>query len=235
MLSAQLQSKTVGRIGSPVAGFLDIARKARHVPVKDEPSHSRGRWKGRNCMDDKLMKLPLGVVVRRAPGVTRWAAWSWRAVAVLPGAAPAHWKALRRDGDAVEYHAGTLTLELHASDTAAYLENLDSTAPCIFVMMMVPAGVTDPDGITLSQVTANPYGARDYVDAGEMLAERVPMPPMLGATIRDFVDLHHVEEPFIKRKRDKRTIGAPEEGRGDARVRQGSDVYRAPTARRRLQ
>ena len=32
--------------------------------------------------------LPLGIVIRRQPGVTRWARWAFRAVAVLPGAAP---------------------------------------------------------------------------------------------------------------------------------------------------
>ena len=42
--------------------------------------------------------MPLGIVLRRAPGVTRWAKWSWKATAVLPGAGEADWRELRRDG-----------------------------------------------------------------------------------------------------------------------------------------
>jgi len=63
--------------------------------------------------------FPLGIVLRRAPGVTRWADWTWTAAAVLPGAGPADWRELRREGAAVEYHAATLTLELHGAETDA--------------------------------------------------------------------------------------------------------------------
>ena len=63
--------------------------------------------------------MPVGIVVRRTPGVTRWAKWAWKVVAVLPGAPPANWRELRRDGEAVEYHAATLTLDLWSTDTEA--------------------------------------------------------------------------------------------------------------------
>ncbi len=63
--------------------------------------------------------LPVGVVLRKTPGVTRWAAWSWTASAVLPGAGAADWRELRREGEAVEYHAATLALELHGAETEA--------------------------------------------------------------------------------------------------------------------
>ncbi|MEO1532458.1 MAG: DUF3305 domain-containing protein, partial [Pseudomonadota bacterium] len=46
--------------------------------------------------------IPLGIVLSRRPGVTRWAAWHWRPTAVLPGAGPAaaragDWQVLRED------------------------------------------------------------------------------------------------------------------------------------------
>jgi len=56
--------------------------------------------------------IPLGVVIKRVPGVTRWAKWVWKPVSVLPGAAPANWKILRREGETVEYHAATVPLDL---------------------------------------------------------------------------------------------------------------------------
>ena len=36
--------------------------------------------------------VPLGIVLRRAPGVTRWAKWVWTASAVMPGAGAADWR-----------------------------------------------------------------------------------------------------------------------------------------------
>ena len=81
-------------------------------------------------------------------------------------------------------------------------------------------------------VTASPYEAQDYADTGEELVEKVPMPDGLVAWIRDFVEAHHEDEVFIKRKRDKKRIDQKEDGIGDARIRQTSDVYRAPASRK---
>jgi len=57
------------------------------------------------------------------------------------------------------------------------------------------------------------------------------MPPGLIAWVRDFVDQSHVEEKFIKRRRDRKRIDVIEDGIGDARIRQDADVYRAPRKR----
>lgn len=171
------------------------------------------------------LTVPLGVVIRRSPGVTRWAAHVWKAVAVLPGAGPADWKELRRDGDAVEFHAGTLPLELFRTDTEGYLHGLSTRSPCIYVVMRD----SDSDSpLDLELVTASPYEAQDYADTGEELVEKVPMPEGLVALIRDFVEEHHEDEEFIKRKRDRKRIDVVEDGIGDERIRQMTDVYRAP-------
>lgn len=170
--------------------------------------------------------MPLGVVVRRVPGVTRWAKHVWKAVAVLPGAGAAEWKELRRDGDAVEYHASTLPLELFRTDTEAYLHGLSAETPAIYVVMR-PSESDAPLDVLL--VTASPYEAQDYADTGEELVEKVPMPEGLVAWIRDYVEEHHQDDVFIKRRRDKKRIDLKEDGIGDARIRQTADVYRAPS------
>lgn len=177
-------------------------------------------------MRSATASLPLGVVIRRTPGVTRWAAWHWRAVAVLPGAGPADWTELRREGDAVEYHAATLPLELWRTDTEAYLTGLSSKTPSIGVVMRDTPGAAHPMEVTL--VTASPYEAQDYLDSGEELVELVPMPEGLVAFIRDFINEHHEEEAFVKRRRDRQRVDMVEDGKGDARIRQTSDVFRAP-------
>ena len=64
------------------------------------------------------------------------------------------------------------------------------------------------------------------------LYDQVPMPLTMIAWLRDFVAEHHKEEPFIKRKRDKKRVDLVEDGRGDSRIRQAADVFRSPSSLR---
>lgn len=176
--------------------------------------------------ETRQIHMPLGVVLRRTPGVTRWAKWYWQAVAVLPGAGPADWKQLRCEGDTAEYHAATLPLTLYRADTEAYMVNLADHPPSIYVIIR-----NEPDGdmpLRVAHVTASPYEAQDYNDSGEELVEKVAMPPGLVAWLQDFTDAHHEEEVFVKRRRDRIRTDRTEDGRGDMRIRQDSDVYRSP-------
>lgn len=179
-------------------------------------------------MQPNFISMPLGVVIRKSPGVTRWAKWIWRAVAVLPGAAPESWKELRRDGDVVEYHATTVDLELWRSETESYLTGLSTRLPAIYVVLRE---TTDPDAeqdVEVVLATASPYEAQDYADTGEEIIEQVPMPDGLIAWVREFIEVHHEDEVFIKRKRSKKFEDRVEDGKGDARISQMSDVYRSP-------
>ena len=178
---------------------------------------------------EKQAMVPMGVVIRKAPGVTRWAAWTWRAVAVLPGAPDASWQVLRREGDVVEYHAATVPLELHHTQTEAYLQGLSAKVPSIYVVMR-DGDVSHRGGSHLEIVlaTASPFEAQDYADTGEEIVEKLPMPGGLIAWVRDFVEAHHEHEDFKKRRRDTRTTGEAQDGIGDPRIPQMSDVYRAP-------
>lgn len=177
------------------------------------------------------IEMPLGIVVRKTPGVTRWAQWNWTVVAVLPGAGPAHWAVLRREGEAVEYHAATLPLTLWAAETEAYLANLSDKVPSIYVVLRDEAETDVPLDAVL--VTASPFEGQDYADNGEDIVEKVPMTEGLIAWIRDFALEHHQDQEFIKRRRDKKRIDLVEDGKGDVRIRQVSDVFRAPDARRK--
>jgi hypothetical protein len=177
--------------------------------------------------------LPLGVVLRRSRGVTRWQPWAWSASAVLPGAAEAHWHELRSENGATEYHAATLSLELHGADAEAYLHGLTALEPSIYIVMR-EGGADAPLDILL--VTASPYEAQDYCDSGEEIVEKVPMPPALLAFVQDFVDTHYKEEAFKKRKRDKKRIDLSQDGIGDPRIGKAGDIYASPAQlKRRLQ
>lgn len=195
--------------------------------------HSSNHWTGPGehltKVEAKSISMPLGVVIRRMPGATRWAKYVWKAVAVLPGAGEAMWKELRRDGEAIEYHAATLPLELFRTDTESYLHGLSAKTPSIYVVMRDGEGDAPLDVVL---VTASPYEAQDYADTGEELVEKVAMPEGLVAWIRDFIELHHEDDVFIKRRRDKQRVDLREDGIGDARIRQTADVYRAPSSRK---
>ena len=181
---------------------------------------------------EKSATIPVGVVLRKQPGVTRWAKWIWRPVAVLPGAGPADWRELRREGQAVEYHAATLPLTVWRTDTEAYLVALSNDPPSVYVVLRPAEDDDAPHDYTVHEVTASAFEAQDYLDSGEEIVEPVPMPPALVAWLSEFVKRHHVEEAFVKRRRDRVRIDETEDGKGDARVRQEADVFRSPTGRR---
>ncbi|MEL6520082.1 MAG: DUF3305 domain-containing protein [Pseudomonadota bacterium] len=170
--------------------------------------------------------MPVGVVIQRKPGVTRWAKWQWRATSVLAGAGPADWQLLREAGELTEYHAATLPLELHRTEVEAYRISLSMEPPSLFVILRQVHDGEWP--IAVHAVTASAYEAQDYTDSGEEQVDKVPMPGGLVAWIRDFSDAHARDEPFKKRKRDKKRVDLVEDGIGDARIRQIADVYRAP-------
>lgn len=172
--------------------------------------------------------MPVGIVVRRTPGITRWAKWAWKVVAVLPGAGPANWRELRREGEAVEYHAATLNLDLWSSDTEAYQVALAAKTPGVVVVLQTNEAEDNTLPWRVTHITASPYEGQDYMDSGEGLIETVPMPLGLIRWVHDFVAEHHQDEVFIKRQRDKKRVDLVEDGKGDARIRQMSDVFRAP-------
>ena len=171
--------------------------------------------------------IPLGVIVQRMPGVTRWVRFSWKATAVLPGAPDADWDVLRTQGDITEYHAATLPLTLYVSDAEAYAHELEARAPSVYVVLR-PNEQNADQPWQVALVTASPYEAQDYCDSAEELVEKVAMPPSLLAWVSEFVSTHYEQETFVKRRRKNMDVGKKEDGIGDPRIRQASDVYRAP-------
>lgn len=180
-------------------------------------------------MDSSKIAMPLGIVIRRQPGVTRWARHVWRAVAVLPGAGAADWTELRRDGDVVEFHAATVPLELYRADAEAYMVSLNMNPPTIFVVLRRDDDPDSPHEYVVHTATASAYEAQDYQDSGEEIVEPVPMPEGLIAWVKSFTDVHFEEEEFKKRKRRRHFEDLKEDGIGDPRIRQTADVYRTPS------
>jgi len=173
--------------------------------------------------------MALGVVVERRRSRSPWQDWVWRPVSVLAGGPPlgAEWRELMRGETWTHYHAANLPLELHRAETDAYLLNLAQQPPRVYVVLR-PASEPGPYPFRPLLITASPAEAEGYLSSGDEIVEGVPMPAPVIAWLQGFVERHHVERPFVKRKRGKGTTVAAGGGAGPesvetARVRSGSD------------
>lgn len=180
----------------------------------------------------KQVTMPMGVVMRRAPGVTRWAKWAWKGVAVLPGAGSADFRVIRQEGDVTDFHIATMPMELHRTDVESYRTSLMMTPPSVFAVLKKDGDAGNAFGIDLHLVTASADLAQEYQDSGEMIVEPIEMPEAVIGWVRAFCEAHYKEVAFKKRKRDRVRIDRREDGKGDARIRQAADVYRAPGAQK---
>ena len=139
---------------------------------------------------------------------------------------------MRRDGEAVEYHAATLLLELFRSDVESYQVSLTMDPPSVFVILRDNEDPDSPHDVSVHLVTASAYEAQDYTDGSDEIVEAVPMPAGLVAWVSAYCEAFFEEAPFIKRRRDEQRVDLVDTGVGDARIRQTADVYRAPLAQK---
>ena len=91
-------------------------------------------------------------------------------------------------------------VELHRTETVNYRGNLASGAPLLWVILRPTASEPPYQIVT---VTADPAEGEAFTDAGNDLVEAVPMPAIIARTLADFIAEHHVERPFVKRRRDR--------------------------------
>jgi hypothetical protein len=163
--------------------------------------HRRGGGLDREATIERMISMTLGVVIERREIDNPWQQYNWRPVAVIPGAPAVEGRKVLRQGDGwVHYHAATLPLELHRRETEAYKVNLAGERPSVYVVMREDED-SDADGYFPFCITASPYEAQDYLDSGEEIVEGVLMDDGLIAWVQGFIDKHHVDEPFYKRKR----------------------------------
>lgn len=177
--------------------------------------------------------MPVGIIVQKRRIAHPWQEWAWEPVGVLPGADEGvRWRLLTEEPDLVRYHAGTLTVDLYRADTEAYVANLETGSPAIYVGLREGLPDTDEWEWEPSFATLSPYEVQDRLDSAEEIVERLALPPVLLEWLETFVATHHEDRAFAKRQRDRVDVDKVEDGKGDPRIRQVSDVYRAPTGRK---
>lgn len=145
--------------------------------------------------------IPVGVIVERVKAASQWIDFTWRPTAALAGQpATPPWTKLADDGERATFYAGPATVELHRTETANYRDNLTSSSPSLWVVLR-ETGAEPPYALYL--VTADPAEGEGMTEAGSNIVEPVPMPEPVRDTIAAFVAEHHVDEVFVKRKRDR--------------------------------
>ena len=127
-----------------------------------------------------------------------------------------------------DYHAATVPMELHWTEVESYRISLMMTPPSVFVVLDKGDNAGNDHEIDVKLVTASADLAQEYQDSDEVIVEPVAMPDVLIGTIRDFCAAHFEDVPFKKRRRDRKRVDLVEDGIGDPRIRQVSDVYRSP-------
>ena len=148
-----------------------------------------------------IVTIPIGVIVERVKAASPWIDYIWRptiALAGQPGTPP--WTRLADDGERTTFYVGQATVELHRSETAHYRDNLASGSPALWVVLR-ETGADPPYALYL--VTADPSEGEGMTEAGSNIVEPVAMPETVRDVIAAFVAEHHVDEAFVKRKRDR--------------------------------
>ena len=163
-----------------------------------------------------LASIPVGVVVERSKSSSPWADFYWRPAGVLAGVPEAPpWTKLSDDGERASFYAGSAAIELYRTETANYRDNLRLETPLLWVILR-PVEADPP--FELAAVTADPAEGEAMTEAGANLVDTVAMPKPVQDAVAAFVAEHHVEEVFVKRKRDR--------ANPDAMARRGPPVER---------
>jgi hypothetical protein len=157
----------------------------------------------------EIGRLNIGVIVERREIDHPWQDHEWRVAELVPAAQEAAaGELIEERPDARRYFAGVGTLTLHTTDVDAYLHNLVSPRPSIYVVLRSEEDLAGAVPFRLDLVTANPYDAEAYMEGDGTLIAARPMPAAVKEWIEAFVAAHHKAEPFRKRQRTKIEIEA---------------------------
>lgn len=151
---------------------------------------------------EPLIRISVGVVVERRKAKSPWVDFVWTPVAVLPGlpeAAP--WTVLDGDAECTRFYGGGADIVLHRADAPGYRDNLMADAALLWVVLRPGGGPEAP--YEIAAVTAEPSEGEAFTGSAANLVETVPMPTLIRTVVADFIAAHYVEQPFVKRNRDR--------------------------------
>ena len=142
----------------------------------------------------------VGVLIEKRLSASPWAEFSWHVLGVvIEPPVQANWVEVRNDDQAITYIGSGAEVEAYTGETSGYRDNLISGEPKLWVVLRP---TEQEPGQELALVTADPAEGEAMTENGDLLVEAVPMPEAIRLWLAAFVDKHHVERPFFKRKRE---------------------------------
>ena len=158
---------------------------------------------------DRSTSLTVGVVTAREPIDNPWQDFRWRPIELLIGTPDLSvGEVIAETEQQTQFYGGSFPVELHRKETSGYVVNLENDPPVVYVVLREAEDDDADDAlpVIVEMVTVTPFEAQDFLDSGEDMVEPLTMPEPLVAWLERFVAIHHEEETFIKRKRDKLDI-----------------------------
>ncbi len=160
--------------------------------------------------------MPVSIVIERRKTGNQWDDYLWRPIGALPRADLEPGQLLAEGEGWWQYYGGVLDIELYRGETDGYRSNLSQDQPLVYVVLR-----RNEDAEVLEfepfLATACPYEAMSYNEGNDDVVEGVPMPPDVLEWLREFVAVHHVDTPFVKRKNKRHKGGErggqPQSGR----------------------
>jgi hypothetical protein len=165
--------------------------------------------------------VTVGIVAVRRRLNNPWVDFEWLPEAVLPGLPDVPpGTQIGSEGSVERWYLGPAELVLHSGETAHYRDNLASGRPAVWVALRENA----EGGWYVAGATIDPYEGEAFVDAVSDRVEALPMPHEIAVDLQAFIDEHHVEQAFFKRKRDRKDPHAePDYGIGHPARRTGRE------------
>lgn len=149
--------------------------------------------------------IEVAVIMRRERLDNRWQPWRWVLDDVVPGevAFGGVSRLLREDENESLWLFPKFVVELFRDDAEGYHLNLNSPAPCWFVMWRRDEETAD-GSIPMVQpvaVSLSYHDAGRWLDAQETV-EQVPAPSAVVGLLQAFVDEHYRPEPKRRKRPD---------------------------------
>ena len=144
--------------------------------------------------------IEVGVVVAREKIDHPWQDYRWRGERV-PRRSREGRLARAASGTGLHPSRGDAPARSASQGDDRLPRQLANGVPSVYVVLREDPTASDPVQVHL--VSASPFEVQAYGESGMETVERVAMPERLVALVQAFVEEHHVEEPFVKRQRQR--------------------------------
>ena len=162
-----------------------------------------------------LLRLPVRVVLARETPAHDWLPPEWHAVDVLPlpeeaietgmadGAVPPSPRSGAYEGETTApdiLATPPMVMELHAREAEGAAVNLQMDVPRVWVVIDQDTPGESGLPVNVQLVTPSAFEAQEYLDAGDLTVDALPMPASVREAVAAFVAAQPAPEPFRKRR-----------------------------------